>query len=1070
VIVAARDAAESAAQKALALLAVDRREVFGTMSAEERVLRRKLRAKARQLGDHEDAQGGLGINHLMQDCAYEHWHRMLFARFLAENGLLMHSSGVSVSLEECADLAATEDAADGWELAARYASNMLPQIFRQADPILEVRFSREDTLELERLLASLPNAVFLADDSLGWVYQFWQTKRKNEVNLSEKKIGADELPAVTQLFTEDYMVLFLLHNTFGAWWVGNHPGETPPIELNYLRIKPDGTPAAGTFEAWPKSVRELKVLDPCCGSGHFLVAAFQILVAMLAHDEGLSKEQAADIVLSKVLYGLEIDPRCTQIAAFALAFAAWRMAGSYRTLPELNIACSGLSVGGKYDDWKKLARGDDRVERGLKRLYELFQQAPTLGSLIEPKAALYDDMIDAGFEELRPLLNKALEGVDSKSDASLLATGVAARGIATAATILNGEYDLVVTNVPYLSRSKQDTTLKEYCEKQYPAAKGDLATAFLQRSLAFCRPSGDLATVSPQNWLLLGTYETIRRKLLTEETWIFDARLGSGAFETITGEVVNVCLTILKNASPPSTHFYSHCDVSGQIGPKDKAMALIGMELAWPRQSDQLLNPNARILAVPGTGGPLLQKYADAYQGIATGDYHRFGRCFWELPKLDAMWEFEESTVKSTRVFGGMEHIIFWEDGKGSLAQSPQARLQGFQAHGKMGIAISQMGSLPAAFYTGKLFDNNIAAIVPKDSADLRAIWAFCSSPEFRVEVKKIDSKPNVTNATLVKVPFDFERWQKVAEGNGPLPEPYSPDPTQWVFNGDIPSSTEPLQVAVARLLGYRWPEQPASSLDELHDNDGVVCLLPIRNEQPCAERLRHFLSVAYGENWSSAKELELLRQVGFGEHTLEEWLRDGFFAQHTALFHHRPFIWHIWDGRKDGFSAFVNYHKLDRRLLDRLTHTYLGDLIRRQETAVANGESGSEGKLEAAKALQIKLKNILHGEPPYDIYVRWKALAEEPMGWEPDLNDGVRMNIRPFMMAGILRTKPNIKWNKDRGKDQLPDGSTRDRLNDLHFTLAEKRESREAAASAPPSAPQSNSGNPKKSKSKASK
>ena len=143
---------------------------------------------------------------------------MLFARFLAENHLLMHPDGVAVSLEECEELAASERAPNGYVLAARYASRMLPQIFRVDDVLLEIEFAPEQRLALEKLLASLPRETFLADDSLGWVYQFWQTKKKDEVNKSGDKIDGRTLPAVTQLFTEDYMVQFLLHNTIGAWW------------------------------------------------------------------------------------------------------------------------------------------------------------------------------------------------------------------------------------------------------------------------------------------------------------------------------------------------------------------------------------------------------------------------------------------------------------------------------------------------------------------------------------------------------------------------------------------------------------------------------------------------------------------------------------------------------------------------------------------------------------------------------------------------------------------------------------------------------------------------------------
>src|SRR5207247_5772688 len=201
----------------------------GHMTPEQRSLRNKLRARARQLGDTQDAKGQLAIKHLAQECAYEHWHRMLFARFLAENNLLIEPDmGVAVSLEECKELA--KDAKTNlWALAGRYAQTMLPEIFRADDPVLQVPLAREDQLKLEELLDALAKATFTASDSLGWCYQFWQTERKDQVNAAGNKIGADELPSVTQLFTEDYMVDFLLDNTLGAWYAGKVLAATPTL-------------------------------------------------------------------------------------------------------------------------------------------------------------------------------------------------------------------------------------------------------------------------------------------------------------------------------------------------------------------------------------------------------------------------------------------------------------------------------------------------------------------------------------------------------------------------------------------------------------------------------------------------------------------------------------------------------------------------------------------------------------------------------------------------------------------------------------------------------------------------
>ena len=333
----------------------------------------------------------------------------------------------------------------------------------------------------------------------------------------------------------------------------------------------------------------------------------------------------------------------------------------------------------------------------------------------------------------------------------------------------------------------------------------------------------------------------------------------------------------------------------------------------------------------------------------------------------------------------------------------------------------------------------------------------FANHRSFHDDVRRIEQASNCHKRPLVKVPFDLEHWQNVAAEDYPngLPDPHSNDPTQWLFKGHPKDSTDPLQVAVARLLGYRWPDQEPDKLDALADADGIVPIPSVRGEPPAAERLREILKAAFGPRWSASLEHKLLTEAGASSGTtLDDWLRNSFFEQHFKLFHQRPFIWHLWDGRKDGFSCLVNYHKLTHKLLDNLTYSYVQDWINLQAADARSGKPGADLRLAAAQALQEKLKLILAGEPPYDIFVRWKPLSEQPIGWNPDLNDGVRMNIRPFVEAGILRKNPNIKWTKDRGKEpERPKEEypwfwktasfMGDRVNDIHLTNARKQDAR---------------------------
>ncbi len=1139
----ARRTAEAGARKVIEQLAVHHHEPWPSMTPAQRELRNRLRAHGRQLGDRRDEQRGLqAIDRLIAECAYEHWHRLLFARFLAETELLIEpQSGIAISLSECEELA--RDAGRDWlEVAAEYAQRMLPQIFRNGDPVLEVGLPPETRSAIEDLMKALPRDVFVADDSLGWVYQFWQADRKEAINHSRTKIGAEELPAVTQLFTEDYMVLFLLHNTLGAWWAGKVLTANPSlassagtegelraacavgdVEWTYLRFVREGNqpwrPAAGVFEGWPNAARQITILDPCMGSGHFLVFALPMLAALRAREAAISPEIAVLAVLRDNLFGLEIDPRCTQIAAFNLALAAWRRVG-YRALPALHLACSGLSLGVTKAEWLKLAERaadelpmppkldllgtegnlfSDAMRRGFEHIYDLYVRAPWLGSLIEPHGAV-GDLVEYGFASLEPILARMME---RNVSAELAEMAVTAQGAAKATETLSTQFTLIATNVPYLGRHKQDDILRAYCEEYFFDARGDIASCFIARMVDWISPGGTIAVVSPQAWLFQPRYKLFRRRLLSGCTWNLLVQLGEGGFESTEAAGAFTSLLVLNPGQSGSGAFFG-LDLTMYGNVSEKTRFIASAELKEIDKSRLQANPDSRILVEHRDHElPLLSQYAECYQGLRTGDKERFVQMFWEFRRLGESWEPLRTCGPSGRSGeGSNSHTIFWQNGEGDLhryADETRDRLHdmhesGQRAWGKIGVSIAQVRTLKPSVYCGERFDNSLVVVFPKEPEFLPAVMAYCLSNSFKEEVRKLDKSLNVTNATFLKVPFNIAHWSQVAiishDPSGL--QTSSSDPTNWLFPGNPKNSVNALQVGVVRLVGYAWPRQSGSTyvgcsalksdgLERHADTDGIVTLSSVQGEQPAADRLTALLSESWGAEWSAEKLAGLLAQAGFEGRKLDDWLRDGFFEAHCALFLQRPFVWHIWDGRRDGFHALVNYHRLaapdggGRRTLEKLLYTYLGDWIDRQRADQKAAVEGADARVAAAEHLKAELTNILTGEPPYDIFVRWKPLHQQPLGWEPDINDGVRMNIRPFMAAKplgarargscILRTAPKIKWDKDRGKepqrpredfpwfwnwdDQTPNFEGRgkepdgNRWNDLHYSVAAKQAAR---------------------------
>lgn len=1012
----ARRAAEGASRSAVDGLGVFSERRPEHLATEQAGLRVGLRARWRQLGSDREL--------LIGECAYEQWHRLLFARFLAENGLLLHPQfKAPVSLADCEELADELGEPDGWAVAARFAAEILPGIFRLDDPCVRLRLAPEGRHALEEILSALPAEVFAADDALGWVYQYWQKDKKDEINASERKVGGADLGPATQLFTEDYMVRFLLENSLGAWWAARHPDSPLVKEWQFLRLDETGQPAAGRFEGWPELVAEVTVMDPCCGSGHFLVEAFSMLWQMRAEEERLGPVEAQDAVLRENLFGLELDSRCVQIAMFAVALQAWKAGGRWRQLPVPNIACSGIPVRAPVEEWKALAKGDKRLENALIRLHILFRDADTLGSLIDPKRAteladrngLQQSFDDVDWDEMAPLLQKAVS-VEAEDPATAV-LGADAAGIARAADYLSRQYTLVATNVPWVQRNRQGAVLAEFCDRFHPNTRADLAFAFMDRVRSLLKPDGAYGLVTPQQWLTLTSYTDLRSDVLSQQVVRIAALLGPGAFTTQMHPGIRTALSLLVSRLPADGDATLIWDVQDRPTPSEKSDGLKLKPDTEVLQRCQLGNPDYRILLNPVVGLPLLAEVAQSFAGIQTGDSPRFIRQWWEIPSVSGGWELLQTKVSETEPYFGRDLALWWQDGRGDLysfvaerlgAEGVAAWIRGHKAWGRLGVAVGQMWELRVTLYTGELFDNNTAVIVPNEPELLAAVWAFCESDEFHASVRGIDQKLGVTNKTLAKVPFDVERWQAAAAERFPdgLPEPRSDDPTQWLFEGRPEVSTEPLQVAVARLVGFRWPDQAESDdLDGFADADGIVCLPSVAGEAPAADRVQQLLATAYGNRWSPSMVAKLLWEAGSKKKNLADWLRDEFFKQHCAVFQNRPFVWHVWDGLRDGFSALVNYHRLDRQTLEKLTYTYLGtDWVERQRAEVRDGVAGAEARLAAALELRRKLELILEGEAPFDIYVRWKSLAEQPVGWDPDLNDGVRLNIRPFVEAGVLR------------------------------------------------------------------
>ena len=251
--------------------------------------------------------------------------------------------------------------------------------------------------------------------------------------------------------------------------------------------------------------------------------------------------------------------------------------------------------------------------------------------------------------------------------------------MADAARLLHSRHTLQITNVPFLGRGKQDPKLIRYIEQSFPRARADLATAMIARMTGLAADGGSICFVSPQNWHFLTGYSDFRHDLLSHFEFSLIAALGKNAFETISGEVVNVSLSAITRTKPTERSVFLGIDANNRKNEKEKAVELTFGDLNILAQRLQKANPDHRITVRGALTGPLLSKYASAYQGISPADFPHYGRCFWEGYRTSE-FSYWQSTVPQTRSFGGRELLLWQGRDLERAVTSGQAYIRGAEA------------------------------------------------------------------------------------------------------------------------------------------------------------------------------------------------------------------------------------------------------------------------------------------------------------------------------------------------------------------------------------------------------
>ena len=423
-----------------------------------------------------------------------------------------------------------------------YLNKTMPFMFEKIEDYTELLFP-ENLLHIDSIVKDI-NEIIPEDDwreveIIGWIYQYYIAPRKEKVFKSLKKnvkITKENIPAATQLFTPHWIVRYLVENSLGRLWMLNRPSSSLYEKMDYY-IKPD-EPETDFLKV--NSPEEIKVCDPACGSGHMLVYAFDLLYAIY-EEEGYDHSEIPEMILTHNLYGIEIDERAGELAAFALAMKARRKNRKFFQNPVQPNICVLESVSfeeGELNTYTS-AVGRELFTNDIRATLLQFNETDNFGSLIRPQA-----------ENVSEILKLPKPKILSEN-LTLLSTHQKVMQALKQADYLSPKYHVVVANPPYMGSKGMNSGLKDFAKKQYPNSKSDFFAMFIERDLDLAMEKGMVAMITMQSWMFLSSFEKLRASILEDNTILSMAHLGPRAFDSIGGEVVSTTAFVLENAQHP---------------------------------------------------------------------------------------------------------------------------------------------------------------------------------------------------------------------------------------------------------------------------------------------------------------------------------------------------------------------------------------------------------------------------------------------------------------------------------------------------------------------------------------
>ena len=773
------------------------------LSAEEMQQRRALIAQINEKGYQQ----------VMEEVAYTWFNRFSALRFMEVNGYLpshvrvftdennafkpqilaeaLHLELDKLDKDKVYALKETEQTEELYKylliVQCNALNSILPGMFQTiadyTELLLPDNLLREGSV-IEQMISQIPEDNWQdAVQIIGWLYQYYNSEKKDDVFAALKKnvkITKENIPAATQLFTPDWIVRYMVENSLGRLWVEGHPDAkaqllpTPEEQAAYTAGNRDPEDTKWHYyleeaQQEPKvqaqlaeirkqyadlTPEQIKVIDPCCGSGHILAYLFDVLM-QIYENYGYTPRDAVTSILQNNLYGLDIDDRAAQLAYFAVMMKARRYDRrffSHTTQPHVYAIEESNRI--EKPDVEFFCNGKPSLTDAMHTILTQLHDAKEYGSILTIPPQDWDALY-ARFDEVADASSFHRESIRKK----LLP-------LVQVAQTLAQKYDVVVTNPPYMGASNMNSDLSEYVKKYYPDSKSDLFAVFIEVCSRMAKQNGYQAMITQHAWMFLSSFEKLREKMMLTET-ISMAHLGARAFEEIGGEVVQTT-AFVRCANHVEGYKGTYCrliEPTSQQGKEE--MFLAGQNRYTANQDDFAKIPGASVAywvskkLYSTFRNSLLYDYTISDGQNKTGDNAKFVREFWEVRNSNVgkgkKWLFYAKGGGYRKWYGNLSEVVNWsEEAREFYKNDKICRIIPEYLWYKAGITWSLISNNPSFRLLPEeaTFDVGGSSIFLKDNSNIEFVLGLLNSKVFSYVQKIVNPTINIQVKDIRVMPF----------------------------------------------------------------------------------------------------------------------------------------------------------------------------------------------------------------------------------------------------------------------------------------------------------------------------